>query len=163
FHDANPNWPGGDDHTIVHPGKLEPPEREAVCQQCHLQGWTRVLRAGRQSFDFRPGLPMHLFWSVFVRPPTTDEEPKAVSQVEQMAASKCFRESKRKPRGNKGKPLEMGCISCHDPHEQPAAEQRVRYYRDRCLACHADHGCSLPLDERLEQSKEDSCIACHMP
>src|SRR5439155_16222865 len=103
FHQANPNWPGGDDYTIVHPGKLDAPERESVCQQCHLQGWTRVLRAGRQSFDFRPGLPMHLFWSVFVRPPTTEEEQKAVSQVEQMVASKCFRATKAKPRGQKSK------------------------------------------------------------
>src|SRR5260370_1455425 len=29
---------GGFDETIVNPGRLEPALREAVCQQCHLQG-----------------------------------------------------------------------------------------------------------------------------
>ena len=77
--------------------------------------------------------------------------------------SKCFRATKAKPREQKSKRLEMGCISCHDPHEEPAPQQRIRYYRDACLACHAEHGCRLRLEERLEKSKEDSCIDCHMP
>ena len=51
-------------------------------------------------------------------------------QVEQMHESRCFRES----RG------EMGCISCHDPHQLPAPEEKVAYYRGRCLECHDDEG-----------------------
>src|SRR5262249_35616278 len=35
------------DRTIVNPRHLEPALREAVCQQCHLEGVTRVLRRGR--------------------------------------------------------------------------------------------------------------------
>src|SRR5262245_7395622 len=155
LHEANPNWEGADDHTIVNPRKLDAPERESVCQQCHLQGQTRILQAGRGQFDFRPGLPLHLFWSVFVPPPDAANQ-KAVSQVEQMYSSRCFRASK-------GKRLEMGCISCHDPHEEPTVEQRINYYRDRCLSCHQKKECSLPLVQRREKSKEDSCIACHMP
>ncbi|HMC66051.1 MAG TPA: multiheme c-type cytochrome, partial [Gemmataceae bacterium] len=155
LHQANPKWEGGDDYTIVNPRKLDRSERESVCQQCHLQGQTRILRAGRGQFDFRPGLPLHLFWSVFVPPPDAGNR-KAVSQVEQMYASRCFRASK-------GTRLEMGCISCHDPHEEPAVDQRISYYRDRCLSCHEKKACSLPLAQRREKSKEDSCIACHMP
>src|SRR5262249_40751503 len=95
--DTDKNWQGEIDYTIVHPAKratvLNRSElREAVCQQCHLQGQTRFLRAGRQTFDYRPGLPMHLFWSVFVQP-AESSDLKAVSQVEQMYASRCFRAS----------------------------------------------------------------------
>ena len=108
------------DDTIVNPGRLAPGLREAVCQQCHLEGESRVLRRGRQTFDYRPGLPLQLFWSVFVRPPD-QAESKVVSSVEQMYASRCFRES-----GGR-----LGCISCHDPHRLPAAEQRIDYYRER--------------------------------
>src|SRR5262249_32128900 len=46
-----------EDTSIVNPGRLPPALREAVCQQCHLQGQIRILRRGRQPFEFRPGLP----------------------------------------------------------------------------------------------------------
>jgi len=57
----------------------------------------------------------------------------------------------------------MGCISCHDPHRMPQADQRIAYYRERCLRCHQDKACSLPVDVRLAKNKADDCIACHMP
>src|SRR5262245_12521527 len=57
----------GPDPTIVNPARLEPKLRESVCQQCHLQGWFRFPRAGRDPFDFRPGLPLHRFLAVLVR------------------------------------------------------------------------------------------------
>jgi tetratricopeptide (TPR) repeat protein len=143
----------GLDTSIVNPRRLEPALRESVCQQCHLQGDTRILRRGRQTFDFRPALPLQLFWSVFVRPAELTDNYKAVSEVEQMNASRCFRDSKR----------ELGCISCHDPHVLPAADQRVSYYRGRCLQCHQEAACSLSAAQRREQRPDDSCIACHMP
>jgi hypothetical protein len=46
--------PGDGDDTIVNPRRLEPALREAVCEQCHLQGQARVLRRGRGPFDYRP-------------------------------------------------------------------------------------------------------------
>ncbi len=166
------------DDTIVNPRHLEPALREAVCQQCHLEPEIMVLRRGRHPFDFRPGMPLHLFWSMFVKT-NAKAENKFVSQVDQMRASRCFE-------GSKGR---MGCISCHDPHELPANEEKAAYYRRRCLQCHAedrDEGrrmkdekksssgssfilqpssppCSLPLAQRRARSAEDSCIQCHMP
>jgi hypothetical protein len=140
----------GRDETIVNPRHLALDLREAVCQQCHLQGKLRVRPYGRGTFDYRPGLPLHLFRSVFVQ---ANAPMKFVGQVEQMTASVCFRSS------GGG----LGCISCHDPHHLPAPETRVGYYRDRCLSCHAERGCSLPPDIRRQQSKDDSCIECHMP
>ena len=78
---------------------------------------------------------------------------KAVGHVEQMHASRCFRES----RG------ELGCISCHDPHRVPDGKENVSYYRQRCLVCHEQKPCSLAQSERLVRSRDDNCVSCHMP
>jgi Flp pilus assembly protein TadD len=60
----------------------------------------------------------------------------------------------------------FGCISCHDPHRVPSAEEKVSFYRSKCVACHEGPSrtpCSVPVDERTKTSAEDSCIVCHMP
>jgi Tfp pilus assembly protein PilF len=134
---------------IVNPAKLTPALRDAACEQCHLGGRGRILRHGQAYDDFRPGLPLHLFWAVFVKKSSLDD-PKLLSTVEALHQSKCFRKSEGR----------LGCISCHDPHSLPEPDQRLAYYRGRCMQCHADKGCSLPLTDR--RAKEDNCIACHM-
>jgi len=140
------------DETIVNPARLEHSLREAICQQCHLQGVQRVFRRGRDTFDFRPGLPLHLFMSDFVKPPDQSGGLKFVGSVEQMYASRCFQKSAGK---NK-----LGCISCHEPHSVPGEDEKLDFYRGRCLNCHKDKLCSLPEPERREI--QDNCIACHM-
>jgi hypothetical protein len=148
--------PAGDsDDTIVHPSRLAPALRDAVCEQCHLTGETRVLRRGRRLSDFRPGLPLGSVRVTFVGERAPGEPSRAVSHVEQMYASGCFR-------GGKGDDR-IGCVSCHDPHERVASEGRVAHYRAACLACHERHGCSVPAAERIKESPQDSCIDCHMP
>jgi hypothetical protein len=141
------------DDSIVNPKRLEPYLRDSVCEQCHLDGQIRVQRRGRDLYDFRPGLPLQLFCSVFVRPPEFVESSVFLGHAEQIPSSKCFL-------GSSGK---LGCISCHDPHRLPEPGKRVTFYRQRCLSCHADRLCSLPRPERLRRSPEDSCIQCHMP
>jgi hypothetical protein len=141
------------DLTIENPADLAPALRESVCQQCHLQGWLRFPRAGREVFDFRPGLPLHRFWAAFVR---KDDKPgrfELVGQVEQMEQSRCFRAS-----GG-----QLGCISCHDPHRLPVPATKAAYYRGRCLECHETQGCALPSAERQARGPGEDCVACHMP
>jgi predicted CXXCH cytochrome family protein len=140
------------DEGIVNPGRLSPELREAVCQQCHLQGLVRIVRRGRQLSEYRPGLPLGDFWSIFVKPAVWDQQKKFSSEVDQMYASRCFRESRGR----------LGCISCHDPHETPTKEQKAKYFRDRCLSCHQENACSFPAQERYKHSPGDSCIECHM-
>lgn len=139
------------DPTIVNPIRLPPRERESVCHQCHLHGASRLTRYGRHPRDFRPGMPLEEIFCVLVKKDSAGTDSKAVSQVEQMQASACFK-------GSEGK---LGCISCHNPHEWPQPEKRDEYYRARCNDCHADKGCSETLKKREE--KQDSCITCHMP
>lgn len=145
----------GVDHSIVNPRHLEPALRESVCQQCHLQGESRVVARGKSEFDYRPGLPLNRFVADFVRPASQRSENKFVGTVEQMIASRCYQATTGSEK--------LGCISCHDPHSVPQPEQRVQFYRDRCLQCHASRGCSVPPAERHKQSAQDSCIDCHMP
>jgi Flp pilus assembly protein TadD len=140
------------DTTIVNPERLEPALREAVCQQCHLEGIARVLRRDKSIFAYRPGLPLGAFWSIYVAAPSISQGQLAVGQVEQMYESKCFRASQGR----------LGCISCHDPHDYPAAADRVDYYRGRCLECHQQQGCRLGAADREQRNKND-CVACHMP
>jgi hypothetical protein len=169
LHAASQVQSDGVDYTIVNPRHLKPSLREAVCEQCHLTGKERIVRRGREMYDFRPGLPLELFFSVFVRAPDGREDSKAVGHVEQMYQSRCFQASKG----------ELGCVSCHDPHEHEPAAQRVAHYRARCFQCHQDDtqnpapekqkirkvmtasACSFPIRER--SIKGDSCIDCHMP
>ncbi len=73
--------------AIVNPARLEPRLRDAVCEQCHLQGQQRVERMGRSLFEYRPGLPLELFVAVFVLPAEAADYHKAVSHAEQMAVS----------------------------------------------------------------------------
>ncbi len=138
--------------NIVNPAMLEPVLRESVCQQCHLQGDIRIVRPGRKLTDFRPGLPLSSVESVFVKAANAGNT-RFFGQVEQMHASRCFRDSQG----------QMGCISCHDPHQLPDPLEKVPYYRDRCLECHANKGCSLPVAARHARGRDDDCIACHMP
>ena len=152
LHVRKPEQVGDEPPNIVNPASLKPELREAVCQQCHLQGDIRVVREGRKLTDFRPGLPLTSIESVFVKV-ATDGRTRFFGQVEQMQESRCFRASQGK----------MGCISCHDPHELPDPSQKAAYYRERCLACHSEKGCSLPRPQRLAGGRDDRCIDCHMP
>jgi Flp pilus assembly protein TadD len=141
------------DLTIVNPATLAPPLRDSVCQQCHLQGSVRFTRAGRGPLDYRPGLPLHEFFAVFLMKKGNQGRFEAVGHDEQMENSRCFIESKG----------QLGCISCHDPHRLPEPTTKVAYYRDRCLHCHEKKGCALPSVERQSRGRADDCIACHMP
>jgi predicted CXXCH cytochrome family protein len=151
LHVRRPTMAEGRDVTIVNPRSLEPALRDAVCEQCHLSGLKRVERLDRRNEDFRPGLPFQQFWIVLSAAGTA--ENRLVNHVEQIHESRCFRAS----RGG------LGCISCHDPHRLPEPGAEAAYFRQRCLECHADRGCSLPKAARQARSKDDDCAQCHLP
>lgn len=154
LHVQHPVAVDGTDWTIVNPAHLEPVAlREAVCEQCHLQGSSRRNQPGTSIFDYRPGLPLEAFVAVSYGLADPISNRRAVGHVEQMKQSGCY----------KGSGGELGCISCHDPHQAPEPSERVSYYQRRCLECHAEQGCSLPRARRLARSPEDDCTLCHMP
>lgn len=143
--------------SIVNPAKLSPAKRDSICYQCHLHGVSRIPRTGHSEFSFRPGSLLSDAWTVFVSGSTSQSDEassRAVSQVEQMHESVCFKRSNG----------QLGCTSCHDPHSIPSKANRVNFFRERCLSCHEEKNhCSLEIPARLNLSPEDSCIKCHMP
>jgi tetratricopeptide (TPR) repeat protein len=132
--------------AIINPTKLDPARRDDICMQCHLEGKAAIENPGRHLYEFRPGRPLSDYIHYFV----FADQPRglgAVSQVEALAQSVC-----RKKSGPA-----MSCTSCHDPHYEPAAAERVSYYREKCLDC---HGAAFGAKHHNEQP---DCAACHMP
>jgi hypothetical protein len=56
----------------------------------------------------------------------------------------------------------LTCIRCHSIHEVPKAQEQVAYYRRKCLACHQESDCKLPVKDSARVQAEDNCIGCHM-
>ncbi|MBX9579528.1 MAG: tetratricopeptide repeat protein [Gemmataceae bacterium] len=139
------------DHSIVNPKHLPADLREDVCRQCHLGGLERVDRPGRTAFEYRPGLPLELFRSVFVLDPDRDARNASVGQFEQLEQSRCHA-------GSAGR---LGCTSCHDPHAVPEPADRAAFYRGRCAACHPPAACTAP--EPARAAAANDCTGCHMP
>ena len=131
----------------MNPAKLSPERRDAVCMQCHLEGKVAIERPGRHAYDFRPGESLSDYMRYYVLAGSQAGSLGGVSQVEAMAQSMCKRKS-----GDA-----MSCTSCHDPHYEPAAEERVSYYREKCLSCHGAH-----FGDKHHPNQPD-CTQCHMP
>ncbi len=157
FHQSEHEPHSGAD-PIVNPRHLNQPFCDDVCLQCHLQGLDRVAHPGRSQFTFRPGQALADVWTILIAGTKVsgDGTTSAVGQAEQMLSSRCYIES----RGS------MSCTSCHDPHTVPEEAERIRFYRAKCLECHTSGDridCAMELSVRLQASREDSCMQCHMP
>ena len=130
--------------SIVNPAKLVPPARDSICEQCHLFGVARVANPGKSLSDFVPGQRLEDTFTIY-----HNANPigafKVISQVEQLALSRCARQS-----GGR-----LWCGTCHDPHDKPL--EPVQYYRSRCLTCHT---ATFPASHL---ARESNCLECHMP
>ena len=133
--------------AIVNPGKLSAERRDQVCMQCHLEGNAAIERAGKHLYEYRPGDDLSDYIRYFVLLDSRSSNLRAVSQFESLAQSTCKKKS-----GDA-----MSCTSCHDPHRTVPAEERVTFYRAKCLAC---HGATLGAKHHADQP---DCTRCHMP
>jgi hypothetical protein len=141
----------GSDHvhgagSMVDPRRLSDERRDSVCMQCHLEGEARIARAGRSEENYQPGDLLSDDVAIFVRDDDAQKSRGAVSHVESIALSLC----KRKSGGA------LSCVTCHDPHRRPSAEEKADYYRGKCVACH-------PAQDAGHYPRQQACTACHMP
>jgi hypothetical protein len=132
---------------IVNPAKLSAKLRDQVCMQCHLEGNAAIERPGQHLYDYKPGDDLFEYVRYFVLSGSGPSGLRAASQFEALAQSPCKKKS-----GDA-----MSCTSCHDPHQTVPREQRVSFYRAKCIAC---HGTSFAARHHASQP---DCTACHMP
>ncbi len=132
--------------AIINPMKLAADRRDAVCMQCHLEGNAAIERPGKHLYEFRPGDDLSEYIRYYVRADGGQPSLRATSQFEALAQSACKKKSG----------AAMSCMSCHDPHRPPSADERVAFYREKCLACHAGLGTK-------HHANQPDCSSCHMP
>ena len=133
--------------AIVNPAKLPPDRRDAICMECHFEGTVAVEQPAKHLYQFQPGERLSDYIHYFVLNGNREQAPRAISQYEALSQSVCKRQS-----GDK-----MWCGSCHDAHRDPAPEEKVAYYRSKCLACHGE-----AFAAKHHADKPD-CTHCHMP
>ncbi|MBV9038611.1 MAG: hypothetical protein JO182_29250 [Acidobacteriaceae bacterium] len=140
---------------IVNPAKLPARLAEDICLNCHQGGDARVLQPGKHYTDFRPGQWLLDTVAVFKVPGTlrSNKDADLLEHHAAMKLSRCFR-------GSAGK---LSCLTCHNPHVQPTAGEAATYFQKKCLTCHTDASCRLPLTARTARTPSDDCIGCHMP
>jgi hypothetical protein len=124
--------------NIVNPVRLPRPERDSVCEQCHLNGEARVENPGSQFAAYRPGKVLEDAYSVLVYDGAAGGL-KVVSHVEQLSASACQLAT--------GK---LWCGTCHRPHGEPVDVAA------QCRACHGSLSAAHPV-------ARTACQDCHMP
>ncbi len=129
--------------NIVNPARLSGTARDSVCEQCHVEGETRVLNPGKTLQDYHPGEVLEQTVVPYVL--NTGEVGRAASQAEELAESQCARLSAGK----------LWCGSCHHPHG-PAVD-RQRQVRTVCITCHAS------LSKAAHPARSAECVSCHMP
>jgi len=133
--------------SILNPAKLSPARRDDICMECHFEGRVAIQQPGHTLAEFQAGDILSDYVRYFVLTGSTGDKIGALSQTEALAQSVCKRKS-----GDK-----MSCISCHDPHLTPKKEEKVSYYRSKCVSCHGEKFAAK------HKTKEPDCRVCHMP
>ena len=131
-------------------GTLTPERQDSVCLQCHLEGDVMIQRAGRSLEEFEPGQDLFETAVYFVNASSAKSALRATSQYEALLRSACRRATGAR----------MTCTTCHDPHGSPSAEERVGYFRARCLQCHT---AAAGFEAAAHHPEQTDCVACHMP
>lgn len=132
-------------NNIINPAKLTGRPRDSVCEQCHLEGITRILNPGKAWSDFQVGRPTETVFATYVAHGGNAQDVIAVSQTEQLAQSQCVRATEGK----------LWCGTCHTVHGE--VTDRKEQIRAVCTNCH------VSLSAAAHPAPVSDCIGCHMP
>ena len=108
------------------PPKLPPRLAEDICMNCHQGSDTRVLRPGKDYFDFRPGTPLRDTLAILRIPLKRDaaSESDLLEHHFSMQLSQCYRASDGR----------LSCLTCHQIHSMPRPAEA-----GRVLSCAVPH------------------------
>jgi predicted CXXCH cytochrome family protein len=141
--------------TIVNPARLGKDRAMEVCMQCHLETTSQPLpssirRFDRGPFSYRAGEPLSAFELFFDHAKGSGREGKfeIVNSVYRLRQSRCFLESKG----------ELGCTTCHDPHDVRHGQSALGDYNKVCARCHEPAKIAV-----RGHPSGGSCVECHMP
>ncbi len=147
-------------NAIVNPSRLGKERAMEVCMQCHLETTSAPLpnvirRFDRGPFSFRPGEPLSAFQLSFDHAPGSGREGKfeIVNSVYRLRQSRCFLESNG----------ELGCTTCHNPHEIKHDQAAVDGYNKACVRCHEPAKIAVQAHPFGGNSSGGNCVGCHMP
>ncbi len=154
--------PDSIDYTIVNPVDLDLDRQLDVCQQCHLQTTVSLLRDGRGPFDFRPGLDLSEYVSLYYAEQAQEdaESIDVISHADRMKQSACFV-------GSLAMDVTMTCTTCHDPHQGFRAVGEG-YFDRACQSCHPTESLNARFEvgsaaREQHASESAACSSCHMP
>jgi tetratricopeptide (TPR) repeat protein len=163
------------DYSIVNPAKLSIDRQFDICQRCHLQG-NAVLKEGKSFFDFKPGMKLNDFMTVFLpKYENADDEFIMASHADRLKQSQCFIKSYEESKDSKSlRPYKeaLTCVTCHNPHVS-VRETNKEVFNDACKSCHGPEKKSkLECTEKSvvkamhspnPQLSTLNCTKCHMP
>lgn len=158
------------DYTIVNPGKLSPDLQFDVCQRCHLQG-NAVIMPGKSFFDFRPGMKLSDYLTVFM-PKYEGMEDQFImaSHAERLKMSQCFIQTEAKTAAHPSDSLRpykdaFTCVTCHNPHVS-VKETNDDHFNNACQSCHGTGKSKLNKCSDTPAhlaAAGNNCVSCHMP
>ena len=122
---------------------------------CHLQpsvALPGLRRFGRNDFSFRPGEPLADY---FVQVDVEEEGRAVADRFEINHHPYRLRQSRCYLATGGG----LSCLTCHDPHQRVAEDERAAHYRAACLTCHREEA----LPAAAHAAKPSDCVSCHMP
>ncbi len=160
------------DYSIVNPGKLSPGLQFDVCQRCHLQG-NAVLKPGKSFLDFRPGMVLSDFFTVFMpKYEGAEDEFIMASHAERLKMSPCFLQTEVRRTTNPENKLRpykdaFTCVTCHDPHVS-VKETGDAHFNTACTNCHNPQSEKSNLPQCSDTPAHlaaagNNCVSCHMP
>ena len=120
-------------------------QKNDACAICHSGNDVEVERS---TFAFKPGDKLEDYYRNSRATFATPELDVHGNQMQLLAKSKCFIQSK-----------DMTCNSCHNTHEE--LKGNLSIYSQRCMSCHQTQKHSV---ETLKKGfTKSNCIDCHMP